>query len=62
MSLRWTGGPSLVSVFRSGVRIAMAIPNTGAYVDAPPTKGHSFVYTVCEAHGVTCSNNVVATF
>jgi serine protease len=61
-SLSWTGGPSLVSVFRSGVRIAAAIPNTGAYVDAPPTKGNSFVYTVCEAHGVTCSNSVVVTF
>lgn len=61
-SLSWTGGPSLVTVFRSGVRIAIAIPNTGAYLDAPPTKGNSFVYTVCEAHGVTCSNNVVVTF
>ena len=61
-ALSWTGGPSRVSVFRSGVRIAMAIPNTGAYLDAPPTKGGSFVYTVCEAHGVTCSNNVVVTF
>ena len=61
-ALSWTGGPSRVSVFRSGVRIAMAIPNSGAYVDAPPTKGNSFVYTVCEAHGVTCSNNVVVTF
>lgn len=61
-SLSWTGGPSLVSVFRSGVRIATAIKNNGGYIDSPPTKGNSFVYTVCEAHGVTCSNNVVVTF
>jgi subtilisin family serine protease len=61
-SLTWTGGPSLVSVFRSGVRIATAIKNNGGYVDAPPTKGNSFVYTICEAHGVNCSNSVVVTF
>ena len=61
-NLSWTGGPSLVSVYRSGVRIAIAIKNTGAFVDTPTARGNSFVYTVCEAHGVDCSNGVNVTF
>lgn len=61
-NLSWTGGPSRVSVYRSGVRIATAIANTGAFVDIPTARGNSFVYAVCEAHGVACSNGVNVTF
>jgi serine protease len=54
-SLSWTGGSARVSVFRNGVRIAMAIANDngGTFTDSPPKTGNSFVYRVCDAHGAT---------
>ena len=66
VTLNWTGGSARVSVFRGGARVAMALSNTGVFVDSPPKTGSSFVYRVCEAHGATsgttCSNDVVIQF
>jgi serine protease len=65
-ALNWTGGSARVNVFRNGIRVAIAIANTGAFTDSLPKGGNSFVYRVCEAHGATsgatCSNDVTITF
>jgi CSLREA domain-containing protein len=61
--LRWTGATSInIDVYRDRNAIAR-VPNTGTYTDSTGTTGRTrFMYKVCEAGTLTCSNEVTVRF
>jgi hypothetical protein len=61
--LTWGGATSTsMDVYRTGVRIAAATTNDGAYTDKPSKTVSSATYKVCEAGTITCSNEVTVTW
>ncbi len=65
-TLAWTGATSALDVYRQGIKVATAVPNTGSYVDTIGTKsGGTYTYRVCETGQTAtemCSNTSTIRF
>jgi extracellular elastinolytic metalloproteinase len=58
----WNGVPGgSVDIYRNNVRV-VTTPNDGVHTDAPPNKGTTFIYRVCNAGTTVCSNDETVTF
>ena len=63
VDLSWSGATSSqVDIYRDGV-VRVTTTNDGLYTDSTGDRGQAtYIYKVCEAGTMTCSNQVTVTF
>jgi hypothetical protein len=63
--LTWSGARTAIDVYRNNIKVAIAVPNTGSYVDRIGTKSGVYTYRVCDTELTAteaCSNTSTVRF